>query len=73
MSLTGVAQLLFATQVTLRSLNRGVPKQELDLLELSARDVTQAGAGTPQAMRGEVLNPGAQGRCLHEHAKLPWA
>ena len=42
-----VTQLLFATQITLGSLNRSVPKQELDLLQFAARDVTQADTGTP--------------------------
>jgi hypothetical protein len=42
-----VTQLLFATQITLGSLNRSVPKQELDLLQFAACDVTQAGTGTP--------------------------
>ena len=62
----GMAKLLLAAQITLRGLNRSVPKQKLDLLQLPARDVAQSGAGTPQVMRGKVLNPGAQGRGLHD-------
>ena len=34
----------------------GALKEELDLLQLAARHVTEAGAGTPQIMRGEVLD-----------------
>ena len=65
-----MAQFLFTAQVTLRSLNRSVPKQELDLLQLAARDVTQAGAGTH--LRGEVLDPGAQGSRPHDMPNCLW-
>lgn len=38
------ANALLASQVALRGLDRNVPKQELDLLKLSARSLAQASA-----------------------------
>lgn len=40
----------------LRRLDRHVPEQELDLIELAARQVTETGTCTPEVMRSKLFN-----------------
>jgi hypothetical protein len=50
-----VSKILFAAEITLRSLDRCVPQQELNLLKLTTAVVAQLRAGPPQVMRRNVL------------------
>jgi hypothetical protein len=47
----GQSESLFATEVLLRSLDAGVHQEKLDLLQFSACNMAEAGAGAPQIMR----------------------
>lgn len=58
-------QLLLAAEVTLRGLNRYVAEQKLDLFEFAATEMTQSSAGSPEIMRGNVLDPSPSRRCLN--------
>ena len=51
----GMAEILLAAEITFRGLNRGVPQQELNLLQLSSAVVTQLRTGPPEIMRRDVL------------------
>ena len=53
-----MSKVLFATEIVLCRLDGCVPQQELDLLQLSTTVVTQLCAGSPQIMRGNVLQSG---------------
>jgi len=53
-----VSQFLFASKTVLGRLNRCVPQQKLNLLELAASQVRQSCAGTAQVMRSEILDTG---------------
>ena len=46
------SQLLLAAEVPLCGLDRHVPKQELNLIQLSASEVTQSRTGAAQVVRG---------------------
>jgi hypothetical protein len=48
-------EILFAAEITFRGLDRCVPQQELNLLELTAAVVAQLRAGSPQIVRRDVL------------------
>ena len=48
--------LLLGPEITLRGLNRGVPEQKLDLLEIAAALAAELGTGSAQVMRAEVLD-----------------
>jgi len=39
-----------------------VAEQELDLIQFAAREVAETGAGAPQVVRGELVDPGARRR-----------
>jgi hypothetical protein len=52
----GGPELLLASQIALGRLNRHMPQEKLDLVQLSARKVAQAGAGAP-VMPGPALTP----------------
>jgi hypothetical protein len=54
----GPAEILFASDVALSSLNGCVSKKKLDLFQLAASGVAQTGARPPQIMRGERLDVG---------------
>ncbi len=43
-------QILLASDVSLGRLNRGMPEQELDLLQFAAGDVAQSRAGPPEVV-----------------------
>jgi hypothetical protein len=43
LSIDGAANVLLASQVSFRSLNGDIPQKELDLIELSAAEMTQTG------------------------------
>jgi hypothetical protein len=51
----GAAEILFASNVALGGLDRGVAEKKLDLSQLATSGVAQAGARPPQVMRGERL------------------
>jgi hypothetical protein len=50
-----MTEILFAPKITFRGLDRGVPQQELNLLEFTAAVVAQLRAGSPQIVRRNVL------------------
>lgn len=51
------SDLLVGAQIFLRSLDRGMPQQELDLLQIAAVLAAELGAGTAQVVGAEVLDP----------------
>ncbi len=63
----GIAQPLLATQVPFRGLHADVPEQELDLLEFSTGQVTQAGASATEIVGRDIRQPAA-GRILLDHS-----
>jgi len=50
-----MSEILFAAQIAFRGLDRGMPQQELNLLQLATATVAQLRAGSPQVMRGNML------------------
>ena len=50
------SQFLFAAEVPLSRLYRNVPEQELNLIQLAAREMTQAGAGAPEIMGCQLFD-----------------
>jgi len=48
-------EILFAAEIALCGLDRCVPQQKLNLLQLTAARVAQLGTGSAQVMRGDVL------------------
>ena len=50
-----LTQVLFASQVALRGLDRDMAEQELNLFQFAAVAVAQLGTGPSQVMRGHVL------------------
>jgi hypothetical protein len=50
-----MSQILFAAEISLRSLDRCVPQQELNLLQLSSAVMTQLRTGPPQVVGCDVL------------------
>jgi len=50
-----MSKILFAAQIAFRRLHRYMPQQELNLLQLSAVRVAQLRTGSPQIMRGNML------------------
>jgi hypothetical protein len=59
------AQLLFAAQVPLRRLNRNVPEQELNLIQLATREMTQTGTSPAEIVRCKLLDSRAS-RCVFD-------
>ena len=51
------AARLHRAKITLGRLDRGVAKQELDLLDIPVILAAELGAGTPEVMRPEPLDP----------------
>ena len=49
--------ILSRTQIALRRLDRGVPQQEFDLLQIAAVLPAQLGAGAAEVVGAEVLDP----------------
>ena len=50
-----MSEILFATEIAFRRLDRCMPQQELNLLQLAAIAVAQLRTGSPQVVRGNVL------------------
>ena len=50
-----MSEILFAAQIAFRGLDGCMPQQELNLLQLSTATVAQFRAGSPQVMRGDML------------------
>ena len=50
-----MSEILLATEITFRRLDRCMPQQELDLLQFAAAAVAQFGTSSPQVMRGNPL------------------
>lgn len=48
-------EILFAAEIMFCGLNRCMPEQELNLLQLTTAIVAQLRAGSPQVMRCDVL------------------
>jgi hypothetical protein len=65
----GVAELLFATQVTLRGLDGDVAQQELNLVEFAASQMTEPGARPPQVVRCQLFYVGDLGGFSHDLPK----
>jgi len=59
------ANALFASQVALRSLNRNMPEQKLDLFKFSARSLAQTSAAATKVMRRNVRKSRLLGGVLH--------
>jgi hypothetical protein len=55
-----MSEILFATKIAFGRLNRCMPEQELNLLQLATARVAQLRTGSPQVMRRTML----QARCL---------
>jgi hypothetical protein len=53
----GDCNLLLRPKISLRGLNRGVPEQKLDLLEIPAVLPTQFRASPAEVMGAEVFDP----------------
>ncbi len=51
------SNLLLGAQVALGRLDRGVPEQKLDLLEIASRIAAQLGTGAAEVVSAEVLEP----------------
>ena len=49
-----MAEILFAAEIAFRSLDRCMPQQELNLLQLTTAIVTHFRTRPPQVMRGNV-------------------
>jgi hypothetical protein len=54
----GVSESLLAPEVTLGRLNRNVPKEELDLVQFTAGQMTQPGTRAPQIVRCQYCGRG---------------
>ncbi len=52
----GISDLLLAAKITLGSLHRDVPEEELDLFEFAASNVTEPGACARQIMGRYLFN-----------------
>ena len=50
-----MSEILFAAEIAFRRLDRGMPQQELNLLQLATAGVAQLRAGSPQVMRCNML------------------
>ena len=48
-------EILLAAEIAFRGLDRCMPEQELNLLQLTTAVVTQFRTGPPQVVRGNVL------------------
>lgn len=53
----GMTEVLFAFEVALLGLHRGMSQQELNLLDLAAAGVAQLRTGSAQVVRPDVLQP----------------
>jgi hypothetical protein len=60
----GVLKLLFAPDVSLRCLDRGVPKQEPNLFEFAAAIMAESGTGAPKVVRCQIGYSGLPGTPL---------
>jgi hypothetical protein len=75
----GNSQLLLTAEVMLGRLDGHVPEQELDLVELSAGQMTEAGTGAPQLVGRQLIDSGCLSRFLgnlprhfRRHAMAPY-
>ncbi len=59
-------ELLLASKVALGRLDGDVAEQKLDLIKLAAGKVAETGAGAPQVVRGQLVDPGAS-RCTADN------
>jgi hypothetical protein len=53
-----MAKILFTSEIAFRGLHRSMSQQELNLLQFPTAIMAQLRAGSPQIMRGNVLQPG---------------
>jgi hypothetical protein len=58
-------EVLFASEVSFRGLNRRVAEQELNLLQFAAVGMAQFGAGSPQVVRRDPLQSRFLAAALH--------
>ena len=77
-----ISKPLLTAKVSLRRLDAHMTKQELDLLQLSAGLMTQAGTGTAQIVRSNTVQTAFRGPGLHDAQMtlglkpvfpIPWA
>ena len=59
----GTPQLLLASQVAFRGLNRNVPQEELNLIEFAAGPMTESRACAPKIVRRQLVDVGAARGC----------
>jgi len=55
------SQPLFAAQIPFRGLHANMSQQELNLLKLSTRQVTESGAGTSKVVGSQFVDAGPRG------------
>ena len=65
-----MAQLLFAPEIFLGSLNRCMTRQKLNLLQCSSRQMAESRTRAAEIMWSEVRDSGVAGRSFDDIAKL---
>ena len=65
--------LLLGPEVPLSRLNRRMPQQELDLLDIPTRLPAELRAGAPQIVSAEPFDPDLFGRLLDDRPDRPVA
>jgi hypothetical protein len=64
-------ELLLAPKVALGRLDRDVAEQKLDLIRFAAGEVAETGAGAPQVVRGQLVDPCASRRRAPFTRRIP--
>ena len=61
-----MAELLFAPEISLGSLNRRMTQEELDLLQFPSRQMAESRTCTAEIVRSEVLDSGLASRSFDD-------